>query len=406
MGNLPPKIRQLLRDLPRAPLYALFYIVYALSFLSPRSQNIWLFDEWHGMRFADNPRYLFLYIHERQPRIKAIWIAHSRPLIAELRLKGLHAHHAYSLAGLWYTLRARVVIFESTISVFFWLTGGMIMINLWHGIPIKKVVYDSVRTKKDNWVYTATGFRRLYHTFFHPEKVALGDYVLAQSPAWKSFLIVENQPRNLALIEPPSFLLESERILVEEMQAIRKTKKILTYLPTFRDGSDNPLQGSGIDFHELDRLLGRCSVHLYIKMHHERNIPMESDQFRNVSFLPIDLGVMQILRETDALITDYSSVYFEFLVADRPIIFFAFDFANYQNKLREMYFDYETITPGPKVRTFGELCREIERFSRGEDEFAAERTRVRTIAIKSEPEKAREKLYGIINGILSGHTHV
>lgn len=401
-----------LQALPRVPLYCVYYIVYAASFLMPRSKYIWLFDEWHGTRFADNPRHLFLYVHAHQSHIKAVWISHMPELIAELRAKGFRVHHAHSLMGLWYTLRAKVIMFESTISVFFWLTGGMTMINLWHGLPIKKVVYDSARTKKENWVYTATGFRRLYHVFFHPEKVALGDYVLAQSPPWKEFfssafrvdpshVLVENQPRNIALIANDVFALESEKKLILEMESYRKTKKIVTYLPTFRDGSADPLRGSGIDFRVLDDVLESHSMHLYIKMHHERGVTAEKELFRNISFLSPEAGMMHLLRRSDILVTDYSSVFMEFLVVDRPIIFFCFDRANYSGVSRDFYFEYDTITPGPKVETFAGLCDELIRSAAGVDNFVEERRKIRTLTLRPEPERAPEKVYAMITGILS-----
>lgn len=411
MQNINARVVRIIHDVPRVPLYAIFWIFYGASFLFPRSKRIWIFDEWQGMRFADNARYLFLYIHEHRKDICAVWISRSYPLIAELRANGFRAYHARSLLGLWYTLRAKVIVFESSMSVFFWLTGNIKKINLWHGLPIKKIVYDSARTKAHNWALTATGMRRRYHTFFHPEKVMLGDYVLAQSKEWKAFfssafrvrperVIVENQPRNVAMIASKIFLLADERRFVDEVKS-RTSKKIITYLPTFRDGSHNPLDGSGIDFEELDALLGAIHMHMYIKMHHERSVSAAGAQLENISFLPVELGAMVILRHTDVLLTDYSSVYFEFLLSDRPILFFPFDIEKYRGTLRDMYFEYDSITPGPKAFTFVELKGEIRKVAEGTDAFASERARIREMSLSPEVENAPEKTCRVIEDILT-----
>lgn len=402
-----------LRDAPRVPLYALFYLAHGVSFVVPRNRRIWLFDEWQGMRCADNARYLFSYVHAHQAHITAVWISHSPALIAELRAQGFKAYHAYSLGGLWYTFRAKTIIFESTVSVFFWLTGGMVFVNLWHGIPIKKIVYDSARTKKENWVYAATGLRRLYHAFFQPEKIALGEYVLAQAPLWKPIfssafrlppekVIVENQPRNVALLAShrDTLVLESEREWLHDI-ASKRERKIITYLPTFRDGVLDPLQGSGIDFPALDNLLAKCEAHMYIKAHHEKVITGGTGRYGNITFVPAELGALQMLRNTDILLTDYSSIFFEFLLTDRPIIFFPFDLHVYQGGMRDMYFEYDAITPGPKARTFEALCHEIEVAIHGKDAYTDARAKARDVAFSPNPEVAPEKVFRRISAILA-----
>lgn len=404
------KVSLVLKDLPRVPVYAFFWVLYALSHLMPRSKRVWLFDEWEGERFADNGRYLYLHILAHEPGIKAIWLAHSNVLLRELRERGLPAHHAYSLRGLWYTLRAKVIIVESHISAFYFLTGGILKINLWHGLPIKKIVYDSAQTKVHNWVYTSKGLRRAYHVFFQPHKVALGDYVLAQSPAWRDFfssafrvkhayVIVENQPRNEAFLQERPLMLKSEKTLIDEMEERRKTRKVITYLPTFRDGSSNPLAGSGLDFSKLDVFLGNNGMYMYIKMHHER-APDGAPVYQNLSFLPAEIGAMLPLRSTDILLTDYSSVFFEFLVTNRPVVFFSFDLATYLGTMREMYFEYEAITPGPKAKTVSELERHLVDAAVHPEMYAEARAKIRTMVLNPQPEKSASQVFARIKEIV------
>ena len=63
------------------------------------------------------------------------------------------------------------------------------------------------------------------------------------------------------------------------------------------------------------------------------------------------MDIYPFLTFTDFLITDYSSIYFDYLMLNREIIFIPYDFENY-TKNRELYFSYETITPGVKYSNF------------------------------------------------------
>ena len=61
------------------------------------------------------------------------------------------------------------------------------------------------------------------------------------------------------------------------------------------------------------------------------------------------------LEEADVLVTDYSSIYFDFLLTDKPVVFFDYDLEEYLSDTREMYFDYEAFTPGMKAKNQEEL---------------------------------------------------
>lgn len=403
------KIVQLVTDIPYGLVVGVFWVFWVLSFLMPRDKKLWLFDEWDGDRCADNARYVYLYM-SKLPGYRAVWLARDRRLVAELQAEGLRAYLAHSPKGLWYTLRSGVIIVESHVSAFFWLTGGIRIINLWHGLPIKKIVYDSSDTKVHNWVYHAKGLRRAYHIFFQPYKVALGDYILSQSKHWQKHfstafhvplerVLVGNQPRNEGLLMESPLLLAGEKPLAKRLQELRMHKKIVTYLPTFRDGKQNPLEDSGLNYGELDSWLGEHNLHLIIKAHHEDLTGGTS--YPNIDFLPVDVAAMLLLRETDVLLTDYSSIFMEFLVLDRPIVFYPFDLERYQGTMREMYFDYEEITPGPKARTPDELKVLLKSAARGNDTHMDERARMRTMILNPEPERASELMFKQIVSLLS-----
>ena len=72
------------------------------------------------------------------------------------------------------------------------------------------------------------------------------------------------------------------------------------------------------------------------------------------------MDIQEILMDTDILISDYSSTYIDYLLLDRPLIFYNFDYEDYLQNDREMYYDYDEVTPGYKAATFDEVSRRMK----------------------------------------------
>lgn len=72
------------------------------------------------------------------------------------------------------------------------------------------------------------------------------------------------------------------------------------------------------------------------------------------------MDIQELLMDTDLLITDYSSTYIDYLLLDRPMVFYDFDYQDYLRTDREMYYDYDDVTPGYKAETFGQLLDELD----------------------------------------------
>ena len=132
--------------------------VYWLSFLVPRDKKIWLFGSTFGRRFADNPRYLYLYVsqHRDELGIRPIWISHNEDVVKMLNAEGYEAYMYHSLKGIWFALRGKLYLYDNySKDINFWQSGGALKINLWHGIPLKKIqhdnVFDKFRHPKNFW---------------------------------------------------------------------------------------------------------------------------------------------------------------------------------------------------------------------------------------------------------------
>jgi CDP-glycerol glycerophosphotransferase (TagB/SpsB family) len=138
--------------------------------------------------------------------------------------------------------------------------------------------------------------------------------------------------------------------------------KIVYYLPTFRNHKSavSLFDLSDFDRSKLEKFLNKENIVLISKGHfvdnklveenfhgkHSRLIHLVNDQVDDINLL---------LKDADALITDYSGAYFDFLLTERPIIFAAFDYEAYVSESRELYFNYAEIVSGPIVKNWTEL---------------------------------------------------
>lgn len=142
---------------------------------------------------------------------------------------------------------------------------------------------------------------------------------------------------------------------LEETYPTIKEKKVLLYAPTYRDDALNIS-----DLHiDLDHLASKFKDEyvLLLKLHPavSFNESIESDFVINVSDFP---DVNHLCLVADILISDYSSIPFEYAILERPMIFFAYDLEKYQ-ELRGFWEDYHSLVPGPVVRTTEELAKAI-----------------------------------------------
>lgn len=342
--------------------------VYALSFLVPRNKRIWAFGSTFGYRFADNPKYFYLYVNTFETSIRAVWISKNKDVISLLKNNGLEAYYANSFQGFWYALRAKVYLYDNySKDICFWLSGGAVKINLWHGIPLKKInmdnKFDLVRNPVSRWCKFKYLLRRL-----SDEKPK--HYVLTTSsflvPIFSSAFNTDNvincgYPRNdiLGMTMLKNILTGYEEAslkhIADKLSKMNKAKTVL-YMPTFRESEKNFFEQT--DGKVLNEILIMKNILLCIKPHPKSKFYSEytglcSD---NIIVLEPDADPYVYLNNADILITDYSSIFFDYLLLDRPIVFYCYDLNQYLEESREMYFDYDEFTPGEKAYTFEQLC--------------------------------------------------
>lgn len=345
----------------------LFYFV---SYSFPRKKNVWLFGESTG--FNNNSKYLFLYVLKNYPEIKAIWIGRERKIVNEVRGLGYNAYHRYSIKGLWACLTSKYYIVSTVHGcINFWTSGGAKIINLWHGVGWKACLWSNPIHR----VYKEKGlWENYWHMIYNPHLYFKPDLLLSTSPFMTKhffapmFNIPEERcvedyyPRCYFMLKPKEEIIDflkhnHERNTLNLLEQINHYKHVIFYAPTFRDEQYDFFKESGIDFKDLNQIMRKDNSLFLIKCHPSTRIEDVSYlNHSNIMVIDKNADSYNIMPFTDLLISDYSSIVFDYLLLKKPILLYPFDMDKYNDGSRPFAFKYEDIVEGiPIVRTYTEL---------------------------------------------------
>lgn len=325
------------------------YPLYFISGFIPRNKNIWVFGSF-GV-FNDNSRYLYQYVVDNpQLGIRAIWISDKAQSVIEANHYG-EAYNKNSFKGFYYSLFAKVYIFSAYVSdINFFTSRDAITVNLWHGIPLKKIEFD-ITTKPLVDFFSGATF---LYKFAFPQNQVKYDFVLTPSQyvadySFKSAFRVTDE--NIIIAEYPRV---SYLKICKPLDEYQQYSKVFLYVPTWRDDGRNFLKQAQFDFEQLNALMKEHNAIFLMKFHSATKIDVDLSLYGNLQLLPNNIDPISLMKTADCLITDYSSIYLDYLVLDRPIIHFCFDLDDYV-KNRELYFDYNEVLAGVKVLNYSEL---------------------------------------------------
>jgi CDP-glycerol glycerophosphotransferase (TagB/SpsB family) len=403
-------IYEILKFLSFIPLNIFKYMLYSLSILIPRRKDIWVFGSWKGEKFFDNSKYMFLFMSNNHKEITSIWISKNKDIVKKLKEQNYDAYYTYSLKGMYYNLRAKYIISDSSFnSVNFWCCGGATKIQLWHGLMLK---YQG----KNNKLPWSKPLGKLIYRYFDPWLFTKNDYVTCSSDFFidqfattfdieKEKIIVTGFARNDVIFKH----IKGENLIdtdsfnkMNKLRSLNPNSKIILYMPTFRDKelfSKKSTDFSTIfNFTELNKFLEEVNGYFIIKPHPDTNINLK-DQGRIVVVQNKNFDIYPCLSQIDLLITDYSSIYFDFLMTNKPIIFYFYDLEDYVKSRGEMLLNYDEFAPGPKPTTFKDLLYWMNYFIKGNDEFIDERKKIMELSFNNIDGNSSERIYEYMSSL-------
>ncbi|MDS0283045.1 CDP-glycerol glycerophosphotransferase family protein [Haloarcula onubensis] len=365
-----------------------------------RDSTRWVFGTRGGEGFVDNAKYLFLHVANERPEIRAVWLSKDKATVATLRARGYEAFLPTSPTGMYNSLRAGVVVVSHGVAdVNLACSGGADIVQLWHGIPLKSIAWDAELSDRPAPERLARA-----SLLDRTDVVSITASTLVE-PFSSGFridsdrLVVSGYPRLDALLDP----VDDEDIGVDAAAALeaRRTgadRPVIGFLPTFRDSAADRAS-TVYDFEALAAFLAERDALALVKFHPNESVELDREHPRLVQVDP-ETDPYPLLRYVDVLVTDYSSVAFDFLLLDRPIVYFPYDLSTYREE-RGFYFDYESVTPGLRATDFEGLLDAVGT-ALDDDAYTARRRAVRERFFDRVDSGHAERAYRAIVAHLDG----
>ena len=306
--------------------------IYYLSYLVKKDNKLWIFGAWEGLSYSDNSKYLFKYVNKYHSNIRSVWITKSKKVYFEMNSNGYEVVYAYSLEGYLISLKAKVAIISNSkmgdLNAFA-LNKNTLLVQLWHGIPMKKLGFDSINSKRyliNNFLKFIFPWIKSNYNLFILTSIYTKKYFRSAFKIADDRISLAGYPRT-DVITNKNYL-NDDRL------------KVL-YMPTYRETINEEMMLSHFfNIKKVNEFLKKFEILIDVKLHPQSKL---TDYFKNnnegnINILEVD-DIYEVISKYDLLITDYSSIYYDFLLTDKPIILAPFDLANY-SKTRGLYEDY------------------------------------------------------------------
>lgn len=341
-------------------------IVYLLKGLAIKKQHysnkrnpcIWVFGEWFGEKCYDNSLFMANYIAMNHPEIHVYWTSKKNIDLSLLdtRISCLvfgteKAFSIYKIAGVVFMNQGLRDFSELGFDYF----DGAIKINLWHGVMWKRIGHDG--SKKDNLLYNL--YKKINdYTFGSSYYLAVSEeYAKVCKSAFgadRRHIIRDGYPRNSVFYNKEN-LKNAKRQVIDILSNETGyhwsyNTRIITYMPTFRDNVKEVFSCEELEKDEVflnwledNNIVLLQKMHFITQKRETESIKLHK-QKRIITFNKVSPQIL--LAATDLLITDYSSCFFDFLLLDRPIIHFLYDYNYYKDKDRGLYYESKNVVCG------------------------------------------------------------
>ncbi|MFD0353728.1 CDP-glycerol glycerophosphotransferase family protein [Streptomyces sp. NPDC127110] len=344
----------------------------------PVKKGTVVFESHMGKQYSDSPKAIYEELVRQGAPFEAIWsYAGAKPT-------GFPEQATLVKRWSWQYLRALA-------QAEYWVDNqgfplaltkrpGTTYIQTWHGSALKRMGFHEPRTKaqgkpaQDRFQKAVDRFDHFLIRSEHDVRTLAKGFRLRDE-----VLLRTGYPRNDALVEAHRAEAHSgERVrgpLAAEL-GIDPDKRVLLYAPTFRASADGTVEGFEFPFDVeefADRLGDRFT--LLVRTHYLNSVSLPPSVAGRVVDVSRHHDITPLLALADGLITDYSSVMFDYAVLDRPMLFFAYDYEKYSTDIRGTYFDLKEKAPGPVVATADELMQAVSAFDEADAKYAEARQR-------------------------------
>ena len=361
------------RKVASIPLYGLGALA---SLVVPRRPGTWVIGCGSGV--GEGALALYLEARAADPSLTITWMARNNRDLVDAAALGIPAVPVMSWPGFWLTLRAEVIaVTHGFGDANRFGTRGAFIVQLWHGIPLKHIHLDSAATVRAPFLPNTAIVRATLHALYRRAATAIALLPAASEVSAERLrtafglgpdrVVVTGDPRDDVLAQGTA---EQRRSTARARIAAALDipplgeAPVLLHAPTWRDGAADPALPTDDQWRSIAGYLDETGAHLLVRPH-----PLGvGDYGRGTTFSPrihllgSDLvpDITPVLPSIDTLVTDYSSIAYDFSLTGGTVLFLAPDVASYAAS-RGLYEPYGRFSGGREVNTWDEVLAQLRR---------------------------------------------
>ncbi|WP_088052314.1 bifunctional glycosyltransferase/CDP-glycerol:glycerophosphate glycerophosphotransferase [Virgibacillus dakarensis] len=318
----------------------------------PIKQEWVFFESFLGKSYSDNSKYIYEYMINNNMKFKYIWSLNEKKDIPGTPIQVKR----FSLRYFYYLARSGYWVSNSRLPKYLTKREGNIYLQTWHGTPLKTLVFDIKDIYSADPNYKKNFFVQSRRWDYLNSPNLYSSEIFRRAFKYDGRMLEFGYPRNDILYKKNT----KEYILgLKKQMNIPANKKVILYAPTWRD---DEFYGRGkykfnlqLDLEKLQNEFEDEYI-ILLRMHYFIASQMDISEFEGFVYDFSDYDdIAELYLVSDILITDYSSVFFDYANLQRPILFYTYDLKKYRDKLRGFYIDLEKEAPGPLLMNTDEV---------------------------------------------------
>ena len=307
-----------------------------------------MFESFSGDFYSDSPKYIYEYLYKHYgDEFEYVWVINDKkteipgnPITTKRFSLKYHKLMATSKYWVVNTRQAGRLVKRPQ----------QVLLSTWHGTPLKKLGFDmgniyiqNPRTK-ESYIHDSSA----WDYFISPNRFSTE--IFRRAFAYEGEILETGYPRNDILFNAD----ESKINQIKEKLNLPDDKKVILYAPTWRDDDSYDIGKVKfklkLDLEKLEKAIS--DEYIVLVRNHYLITDSDVDDYKHFA---VDVShyddIAELYLITDVLITDYSSVFFDFANLRRPMLFYMYDLERYEEELRGFYIDIYNEVPGPILRT-------------------------------------------------------
>lgn len=331
----------------------------------PIKENTILYESFLGRNYSDSPKAIFNYLLENdKDKWNHVWILNDKNLVEneqEFKNENVKIIKRFGWQYFYYVTVSKYFILNMRQPKWLYKKAEQIILSTWHGTPLKRLVFDMENVTSANKNYKKDFYNQSRNWDYLIAANKYSEQIFESAFMYpRENILTYGYPRNDIL---HNYTSEYKQHIKEKLN-LPTSKKVILYAPTWRDdefhSAGNYKFKLQMDLNRMRKEFGQEYV-IALRMHYFISDNMDLTGFEDFAY---DFSkyndINDLYISSDILITDYSSVFFDFANLRKPILFFTYDIEKYQSMLRGFYIDVNNDLPGPLLRTNDELIEAIK----------------------------------------------